>query len=149
MMGGSISITSVASSGTFDPSLPTYRDHARLLLGDTDTTAVLLADSTIDAKLALFPYPEAVAQLALSLIALYGQKPDQYGEQGGVQVRWGERINAWRQIVDDARNGNIADPSLTEAIQVKSNNDDYKREFTLTHRSDSGDVVTTGDFEAW
>jgi hypothetical protein len=36
-------------SATYDPELPSNRDHVRFLIGDTDTAAALLSDEEIDA----------------------------------------------------------------------------------------------------
>jgi len=103
---------------TFDPSLPTLKDHIRLALGDRhhDATAgpissPLLADETIQAKLDTFDYPEALAQLAESLISEFGQRPDEYSESGGIKISWRERIAAWQKIVDAARSGGIKTPA--------------------------------------
>ncbi len=97
-------------AATFDPALSTLKDHIRLALGDKDTASPLLADETIAAKLSAFSYCEALAQLAEALIAEFGQRPDDYSETGGIHVKWGERIDAWRRIAEAARNGEIATP---------------------------------------
>lgn len=100
-------------TSTFDPSLSATKDHIRLALGDTDTSSPLLADETINAKLASFPYSEALAQLAEALISQFGQKPDEYSESGGVRLKWSSRIDAWRSLVEAARAGDIPDPGPT------------------------------------
>lgn len=100
-------------TGTFDPSLATPKDHIRLILGDTDEAHPLLADETIEGMLSAHPYGEALAQLAESLIAEYGQRPSEYGESGGVRLTWGDRVSAWRRIADDARAGKIQPPTST------------------------------------
>jgi hypothetical protein len=102
---------------TFDPALPTLRDHIRLALGDTDATAGLVADATIDAKLGLFGYCEALAQLAEGLVSRFGQSPSEYGESGGVKFAWAERIDAWRDLVKAARSGAIRPPTSTRVAR--------------------------------
>lgn len=99
--------------GSFDPALLTPRDHVRLLLGDTDTTNILLADSTIDAMLAAMPYRYAVAQLAEALITQFGQMPDSYSEASGTTLRWSERIAAWKLLSANARLGKLEEPGAT------------------------------------
>ncbi|MBS1716463.1 MAG: hypothetical protein JSS72_01875 [Armatimonadetes bacterium] len=97
---------------SFDPSLPSLRDHLRLALGDTDSVSPLLADETIDAKLAAVGYLEALAQLAEALAVEAAQDPSRYAEDSsGMNIQWGERVAAWRQLALDARAGRIASPS--------------------------------------
>lgn len=105
-------------AATFDPTLPTKRDEARLWLGDYHTSAVagavpnaFLQDETIDAKLALYPYPEAVAQLASALISKYANAPDTYEEGHSLRLEWKNRLAAWRTVVDEARASNVS-PTL-------------------------------------
>ena len=100
-------------TATYDASLTELKDYIRLALGDTAVATALLADETIEAMLAAHPYGEALAQLAEGLIAEYGQRPDEYSESGGVRLTWGERIEAWRRIADDARAGKIEPPTST------------------------------------
>jgi hypothetical protein len=101
-------------TATYNPTLASITDHIRLALGDTDTTAALLADETIQAKLNAFGYQEALAQLAEALVAQFGQKPSEYSEDGGLRLKWTERISAWQKIADDARAGKIAAPSTVK-----------------------------------
>lgn len=98
-------------TATFNPALTTNRDHIRLALGDTDTAAPLVDDATIDAMLARFGYLEVLAQLAGSLVTQFGQRPDEYGESGGVKMTWKERIQAWRDLASAARSGKIQPPT--------------------------------------
>ena len=107
-------------SATFDPTLPTQRDHIRLALGDKhadasagDITEPLLQDETIDAKLAAWGYSEALAQLADALATEYAQRPDSYQEYQGLTMRWSERVSAWRELAKLARSGKIGVPGQT------------------------------------
>jgi len=102
---------SPATGATFDPALPTYKDHVRLALGDTDVATPLLVDSTIDAKLGLFSYSEAVAQLAEALISQFAQKPSDYTDKNGVSIKWSERVKAWRELVLNCRASAVETPS--------------------------------------
>ena len=98
-------------SFTYDPSLSSWRDHARLALGDVDPASGLLQDETIEAKLEEFGYLEAVAQLADGLAVLASQDPTKYAEGSvGLSAEWTERVQAWRKLADDCRSGRIAVP---------------------------------------
>ena len=94
----------MAVIATFDPALSNPRDSVRLLLGDTDTTAALLDDSTIDAMLAAHPYRAAVCLLAQGLIVRFGQEPDSF-KAGTVSISWGARITAWQEVVKQMQAG--------------------------------------------
>lgn len=98
-------------SFSFDPSLGAWRDHARLALGDTDAADPLLADETIDGKIAAFGYLEGLAQLADGLAVQAAQDPDKYAEgQAGLSAQWSQRVAAWRKLADDCRNARIFPP---------------------------------------
>lgn len=88
---------------TYDPSLPTERDNARLLLGDIDTANYLLKDVTIDSMISQFGYREGVAQLATSLAVRFAQDPGTYEADGGVKLQWSERVAMWRALAKDMR----------------------------------------------
>lgn len=105
-------------TATYDPALPTLKDSIRLALGDTDMTEPLLLDATILAKLGLFPYNEALAQLAEALIAEFGQKPDEYSEDRGIRLKWTQRMNAWQRVIDAARSGQIMAPTATRTSRA-------------------------------
>jgi hypothetical protein len=109
-------------TATFDITLPTLKDHIRLALGDAaaatgSVTGALLQDASIQTKLAQCGYLEALAQLAESLIAQYGQQPDEYDERGGIRLKWSERINAWKTIADHARTGKTRVPALQKPMR--------------------------------
>ena len=89
----------------YSPALGTDRDRARFIVGDTgellDSSGEqvwLLQDETIEALLSQFGYAEGVAQICEALISRFAQEPDQYEEEGGIQVRWSERIKAWKEL---------------------------------------------------
>ncbi|MEN6583051.1 MAG: hypothetical protein ABFD54_11425 [Armatimonadota bacterium] len=107
-------------TATYDPTLPTLRDHIRLALGDTDTTNPLVQDETINAKLTTCGYCEALAQLAEALASEFAQRPDSYAESGGLTVKWGERVQAWQDLADSARSGKITPPYTTGSGGVAS-----------------------------
>ena len=98
-------------AATFDPGLSSKRDEARLWLGDYHQGTVagavpsaLLQDATIDAKLAAYPFNEAVAQLAGALISKYANSPDSYDEGGtGLKLVWAHRLDAWKTVIKEAR----------------------------------------------
>jgi len=89
-------------SGTWDPGLSTWRDHARLLLGDTgqDSAPYLEDDTTYNGMLAAYPYDRAVGKLARGLAARYAQEPDWYDDDGGTKVRWLYRVQQWNRMAD-------------------------------------------------
>jgi hypothetical protein len=99
-------------SATYDPSLPSPKDHIRQLLGDTDTTTPILQDETIIAKLQAFGWGEALAQLAEGLISQYAQEPDTLEESGGMKQQWTARLSSWQALVVRARAGEIGEPNV-------------------------------------
>lgn len=100
-------------AATYNASLTSLRDHIRLLLGDTNTSAAMLQDETIDALLTAYGWSEAVAQLADSLVARYAQRPDSYRETGGAAFSFAQRIPAWRELAARARAGKLPHPTAT------------------------------------
>lgn len=84
----------------WDPTLATPRDYARLLLGDTDDANQLLLDATYDASLARYGYNLTVGKLARGLATRFAQQPDEYDDEGGVQVRWRKRVDQWNLIAE-------------------------------------------------
>jgi hypothetical protein len=106
----------IVTGATYDPTLPTDRDHIRLALGDTDTAAPLIIDSTIDAMLLEYAYLEALALLADALIAEFGQMPDRYSDQQGVALQWTGRLESWARVATNARTGKIAAPGTGRTL---------------------------------
>ena len=100
-------------AATFDPALPTLKDHIRLTIGDRGPDTWLLTNETIQAKLDTLPYPEALAQLAEGLAAEFAQNPSSYSESGSMSISWGERVKTWLAIADRARSGKIKTPALS------------------------------------
>lgn len=103
-------------SATYDELLPTDRDRARALLGDTDVPDnALLTDAHIDAVLTLLGTFEAgVAFLADSLVAQIAQEPDSVKLPSGLAVSWKERIDAWTALAARMR-GALADVAQAES----------------------------------
>lgn len=91
-------------TATYDETLPTDKDKARSLLGDTDVEPdanALHSDEHITAVLALEgSLNAAVVYLAKELIAKYAQEPIKITEQGRT-IDLSERLRAWRGIVQD------------------------------------------------
>jgi hypothetical protein len=97
-------------AATYDATLTTAKDRARLLLGDVPDTGIsgtiaspLLQDETIEAMLEQFPYNEAVRQLAMSLIARFSAEPDSYEEGNGVKLSWRSRLEGWRSLLKELK----------------------------------------------
>lgn len=104
-------------SATFDPTLPTHKDHIRLLLGDIHNSGTagvvenaLREDEVIEALLTQCSFSETVARLADSLVAEFGQRPDSYSESGGLSIKWSERVQTWKELAQKARAGLIQAP---------------------------------------
>lgn len=105
-------------AATFDPLLPTLRDHLRLLIGDAITESgaagnvvnPLLQDETIDAYLSTNSYGRAVYLCVQGLLSLTGQKVTSYSESGGISVNWGSRVAVWTDLRDQALKGQIRSP---------------------------------------
>lgn len=102
---------------TFDPALTTHRDHIRLHLGDKHNLDVagpvpnaMLQDEVIDANLQTFGYLETLARLADALATDAAQRPNEYREENGVQVKWSYRVMIWQQLAKQARSGIIPIP---------------------------------------
>lgn len=94
---------------TFNNELITPLDSARQMLGDTGEdipVSWLLDDNTINAKLAQYNFSTAVMQLALGLIARYGQMPDEVTDESGTKISWKDRRVAWTLLVQAMQSGN-------------------------------------------
>lgn len=107
---------------TYEPALPTPRDRARLLLGDTGVLLDAVGarvwfyqDETLDALIEEFKFAEAVAQAADGLCSRFAQEPDEYQDEGGVRVRWNERIEQWKTLAKKCRSGEIGGPKAGNA----------------------------------
>lgn len=81
-------------AATFDPGLGSTRDRLRLELGDTDTSAPVLADETYDALYATYAgestatrrYQLAILALARAILAKVAQQPVLVDEIGRAHV---------------------------------------------------------------
>lgn len=89
--------------------------RARYMLGDTGrlkddagATVWLLDQEEIDALITTFGFSEGVAQLADGLAVRFAQEPDKYADEGGVEIEWSSRINAWQSLANRLRTGEIA-----------------------------------------
>lgn len=58
----------------------------------------LLQDEEIQSNLELFGYNEGVARVADALAVQYAQEPSEYQDEGGVKVKWADRIQTWRSL---------------------------------------------------
>lgn len=109
-------------SANYDPTLVINppRDRARQLLGDTgeDPAGVfLLQDETILALLALFPFSEAVAELAEGLATRFAQQPDEYNDEGGTKVSWKKRVDQWNLLAMTRRSGDQREEITYTGVQ--------------------------------
>lgn len=92
---------------SYDETLPTDKDKARALLGDTNEDAELLTDAHIEAALDLYGYSGGVAFLASELVTRFAQKPTDVGLPSGLRVAWRERIAAWKALASQMQNGGV------------------------------------------
>jgi hypothetical protein len=97
---------------TYTDTLPTSRDTARFLLGDTSNSAgtELLTDAAIDAVLVIYAPNPAVAFLATGLASRFAQKPSDVALPHGLRVAWRERIAAWLGLAAQMRAGGVVGP---------------------------------------
>ncbi len=100
---------------TYDSHLTRYRDWVRLLTRDIDPLTALLPDETISALLGTLGYAPAIAQICDILIAQYANEPDYLQEHLGLEVRWSQRVAAWRELAGKARAGLLTDPFAATA----------------------------------
>lgn len=99
-------------AATYDDTLPTDRDRARSLIGDTDTANALFSDEHIDAVLAYRGSLMAgVVYLAQELVAQYTRNPVRKSASG-VSVDYTENLKVWRQLAGDAQ-ANVSGGSIT------------------------------------
>jgi hypothetical protein len=93
--------------------------RARFQLGDTDHTNPLVDDDEINALITVYGYAEGVAQVADGLVSKFAQEPDEYEDEGGVKVKWGQKIKVWQDLARRLRDG-IAkvDPSIVRSPMI-------------------------------
>ena len=89
--------------------------RARYQLGDTgrildddDETVWLLDQEEIEGMIVAYGYAEGVAQLADGLAVRFAQEPDEYEDEGGVKVRWTERVAQWVNLAKRLRAGDVS-----------------------------------------
>jgi hypothetical protein len=112
-------------SASYVETLPTDRDRARYLLGDTDVdpeenalrtnehyNAVLAAEATFEA---------AVILIANSLIAEFAQEPDTIRLVNGLSISFKERIKAWERLVTQLQTQQTT--AANAATQVAASSD--------------------------
>lgn len=87
-------------AATYDELLPTNRDRARYLLGDTDVSNALRTDEHYDAVLAQHSsFEAAVKFIAEGLITEFAQQPDTVRLVSGLSISFKERIDAWEGLI--------------------------------------------------
>jgi hypothetical protein len=90
-------------SANYNEALPTDRDRARYLLGDTAVEPeedALRTDEHYNAVLASEPsFEAAVILIANGLIAEFGQEPDSIRLVSGLTISFKERVKAWERLV--------------------------------------------------
>lgn len=91
------------------------KDHVRYLIGDTDVSDnglyAMLSDESITSALSSYGWLGGIAFLAQGLLTRFAQEPTKFDEGEGLTIDLSERLDAWRQLLSDARSGKISDPS--------------------------------------
>jgi hypothetical protein len=104
-------------SFSYDEELTDDLSKARHVLGDTDSTAPLLSDETIEAVIGMYtPLAIGIAFLADGLAAKHARKPTSVGLPSGLRAEWAERVKYWRDKAIELR----ATGSLTGAATAFS-----------------------------
>lgn len=93
-------------TATFNPALTSTRDRLRLELGDTDTSAAVLADETYDALYTLYAseatttrrYQMTILALARAILAQVAQQPVVVEVSGAIKVDFRARLPLWQSI---------------------------------------------------
>jgi len=106
----------MASGFNFNPLILSQVDQVRLRLMDTGP-AYVLADATISAILAIFPYDEACAQLAESLGIYYAQQAEQVME-GRLKIIYQNRFQSYAALAKTIRD--VALPLPTDPVDTGS-----------------------------
>ncbi len=97
---------------SYSNTLTTPKDRVRYLLGDTDTTAQLEQDETVDAAITLYGEALGTATLAEGLASRFARAPDTFGD-GGLSVSWRERVQTWLKLAATIRS---REASLAAAV---------------------------------
>ncbi len=106
---------------TFNPTLPTLKDHARMALrmwsftSEADAIAkAYFSNEMIEAKILAFGYLEGLAQLAEAALAGVSDKLIKWTE-GDVSEQIADPNEYYRQLAKDARGGVIQAPYLASS----------------------------------
>ena len=104
---------------TYSNTLTTPRDRVRYLLGDTDTTAQLEQDETVNAAIVLYGEALGTATLAEGLASRFARAPDTFGADG-LSVSWRERVQTWLTLASNirSREASLAAQALAAASAV-------------------------------
>lgn len=92
---------------SYDDTLPTDRDKARALLGDTtnDPATELLTDAHMDSALLLYGFNGGVAFMATGLASRFSQSPTSTSLPSGLSASWSERVAQWRALAKQMQSG--------------------------------------------
>jgi hypothetical protein len=93
-------------TATFNPALTSTRDQLRLELGDTDTSAAVLADETYDALYTIYAseatttrrYQLTLLALVRAILAKVAQQPVVVEVSGAIKVDFRARLPLWQSI---------------------------------------------------
>ena len=89
-------------SFSFDINLSSLRDQIRLRLADTDSSAAVFQDETINAMLSSYSYDEACAQLAESAGAEFARMASSV-DNGPVRYEYQERSTFFTTLARSIR----------------------------------------------
>ena len=86
----------------------------RSILGDTDSASLILADSTIDANLALNGWNDGLALCAEAIASIYARRVEAYTDGlTGNKTQWADRAGYYTTLAAKARGGAFPPPSAT------------------------------------
>lgn len=135
---------------SYDDTLPTDKDKARFLLGDTsnDATTELLSDSTVTSAITNYGYTSGVAFLASGLATRFAQQPGSVSV-GGKSVSWPDRVRRWVELAAQMRAGGVTGAAVvapyvggiskTDKQADEEDTDRVAPAFTRTLMSDPAD----------
>ena len=89
---------------TYDDTLPSDRDRARLRLSDNTSSTAILSDAEIDAVLSREGYQEGCAQLAEVKAAKYSERASDYHEADVIKI-WQDRAKNFFELAKRIRAG--------------------------------------------
>lgn len=122
------------TDATFHPELDRGLDRVRRLLGDTDTGQAMLPDATIQGAIDIYGETGAVAFLAESLAAEYGQLPVSTSADG-TSLDYSERVKTWQALAKTMRDnppvpsdqGGSATFGISRSERLTADEDEYGR----------------------